>query len=80
MNVTLPRWTGKIIADKVPPLVWTRDNHDEVLICCGNGHLAGLNHEISTTGKVTPSILCRTPLPDGTECGWHVFATIEGYP
>lgn len=38
---------------------------------------SGRNHKlvIDEAGlpTITGSILCRTPLPEGGECGWHVF-------
>jgi hypothetical protein len=84
MNVTLPRWDGQpFTADTIPPLVWTTttlDGETAPVIVCANGHAAFLNHDIDAAGKVTPSILCRTPLDDGSECGWHVIATLEGWP
>lgn len=61
------------------PLTWNREG-GLVWVVCANGHIAGLQHDIDPDGFVDPSILCRTPVGDPyTECGWHVFATLEEY-
>lgn len=78
-RVILRYWNALGDLSAVPPLHWLKDWRGEVLISCGNGHLAGLNHEIDAEGNIDPSILCRTPMGDGSECGWHVFARMEGY-
>lgn len=82
MNVVLARWEGSAVAETVPPLHWTTsvlDGVEEPMVCCGNGHLAFVSgHDVDGDGNISPSILCRTPV-DGGECGWHVFARMEGW-
>lgn len=78
MNVTLTRATHKGIPHE--PLTWQQVG-DTTYAVCANGHIAGLQHDIDPEGNVTPSILCLTSTDGGaTECGWHVFAKLEGWP
>jgi hypothetical protein len=74
------------------PLTWGPDDGYKAFVVCVNGHPAGLpDHDIDANGNVSPSILCRTPMgpdaaegsnyysPTARECGWHVFATLDGW-
>lgn len=45
---------------------------DRVMLCCPNGHLAMLDHEISLNGHVKPSVQCP-------QCDWHEHVKLEGY-
>jgi len=76
------------------PLTWAPDGEHRrsgAWVVCANGHAGLLDHEIDAAGVVTPSILCCTPMgpdaepdsnyysPTARECGWHEFATLEGW-
>jgi len=43
-------------------------------LACPSGHLGLLNHEISETGVVSPSVVC----PDGS-CDWHEHVKLDGW-
>ena len=66
-----------------PILTWSAVHFEGVrvaLVRCDDqaclGHLVGpesvTGHKIDAQGKVTPSIGC-------SDCGWHVFATLEDW-
>lgn len=76
-RVVLTRAAHEGIPSK--PLTWNLEG-GKVWAVCINGHIAGLNHDVDDEGLVEPSILCWTPMGDPpTECGWHVFARLEGW-
>lgn len=57
----------------IPPQSWFGNPPD---IKCPNGHIGSLrNHSIAADGTVTPSVVCHDP-----ECGWHVWARLDGWP
>jgi len=94
MNVTLKKGDGSKHGDNLKPGEWgiTEDGH--VMVRCGHAeHSDGLprlgiicyaagtgseaikrNWKIAADGRVTPSILFKDDI-----CGWHVFATLEGW-
>lgn len=74
------------------PLTWGPSKDYKAFVVCTNGHPCGLtDHSIGAGGTVSPSILCRTRMgpkadpdsnyysPTERECGWHVFARLEGW-
>ena len=67
------------------PLTWRRtkaydDTPSEPLVVCENGHVARLRGwVVAADGSVTPSILCRTPMAELGECGWHEFVILDGW-
>jgi hypothetical protein len=49
-------------------------NKKTAWLTCPNGHIAQLDHEISSDGTVTPSVDC--PVDD---CDFHEFVKLEGW-
>jgi len=57
-----------------PKPAWGVDAGSDLWIRCGGcGITASLDHDVAPTGEVSPSLVC----PEG--CGWHVWATLEGF-
>jgi hypothetical protein len=83
-DVSLPK-LGKASEIHDAGEAWAETSTGQVLVACVNGHVCDLRPnkvdgwEVDEHGKVTPSIFCRTPMPDGSLCDWHVFATLEGW-
>ncbi len=49
------------------------DGPETAYFTCPHGHLGSLaGHQIDESGRVSPSVLLGP-------CGWHVFATLEGW-
>ena len=92
MNVTLPKGDGAKAGALLKPGEWGRDpERGFVYVRCphpAEAHSDGLpriglihtgkpaerNWNIDAGGNVTPSIYFKS-----AECGWHVFARLEGW-
>lgn len=62
-----------------PPLSWTILRGRPYSVCV-NGHPANLETwSIVDDGHVIPSVFCRTPMPGGGLCDWHVFVHLDGW-
>ncbi len=62
------------------PLTWRGvelDGKRSATVCCGNGHVAYLDHEIAQDGTVTPSLQCPVEVPQ--VCGWHEMIKLDGW-
>lgn len=81
-RIVIPKATVALGYVPQLPLTWAPDSEGRrsgAWVVCENGHAALLDHDIDPNGVVHPSILCLTPMPDGSECGWHVFAVLEDW-
>jgi hypothetical protein len=48
---------------------------DRVYVCCPDcGTTLRIDHEITETGDVNPSVGCPTEV-----CSWHVYVTLAGW-
>lgn len=89
MNVTLKKGDGTGGGNKLKPGEWGRDEDGIVFVRCVHEEHTdkrpriGVIHRgvpdpkywnIDAEGKVTPSIFFKD-----SECGWHVFAKLEGW-
>lgn len=55
------------------PLSWWRSNKN-VWMVCANGHPAILDHDITTDGEVSPSVVC----PENG-CSFHEWVVLDAY-
>ena len=49
--------------------------YGKVNVKCSRGHHAPLDHDVSSDGTVTPSLVCPVVPPEH----WHVFGQLEGW-
>ncbi len=67
-----------LIPRKIPgapkPPWWQPWASNHTQLCCPDGHIALLDHEIDSKGRVTTSVECPGP-----KCTWHVNVTLEGW-
>lgn len=83
--VVIPRAPDGV--DYGGPLGWSpvndRSGVIKASVCCPNGHLMALKHNVAADGTVSPSIVCTGwagGKPGEREpCDWHVFARLEGW-